>query len=156
MSGKEEFKMKKRTNPTVAYAISDNGVNSNCTNISYLFRCTNVTGAVSPLLFANSINTITSAAQMFAFSKVSNIGPNFLNGGGRNTKLKNIYGMFYGCSSLEGTAPEFWNGAKFTAMGGADSNGFAGALRGCTKLTNYATAQAANTAWTADQPIYGE
>jgi len=126
------------------------------TNISCLFRCTNVTGAVSPLLFANSINTITSAAQMFAFSKVSSIGPNFLNGGGRNTKLKNIYGMFYGCSSLEGTAPEFWNGAKFTAMGGADSNGFAGALRGCTKLTNYATAQAANTAWTADQPIYGE
>lgn len=126
------------------------------TNVSCLFRSTNVTGAVSPLLFANSINTITTATQMFAFSKVTNIGPNFLNGGGRNTKLKNIYGIFYGCSSLEGTAPEFWNGAKFTAMGGADSNGFAGALTSCTKLTNYAAATASNTAWTSSQPIYGE
>ena len=124
------------------------------TTVYELFMGTKVTGAASPLLFGNCINSITDARKMFAFSNITNIGPNFLNGGGKNTKLNKIYGIFYACSNLEGTSPEFWNGAKFTAMGAGDANGYAGALARCTKLTNYAVAQAKDQAWVADQPIY--
>ena len=126
------------------------------TTTSELFAHTPVTGAVSPLLFSNCINSLTDASKMFWGSKVTSIGTTFLNNGGKNTKLKRIFSIFQGCSNLEGTAPEFWNGAKFTAMGGGDQNGYAGALAGCTKLTNYSAAQAADEsgAWVAQQAIY--
>lgn len=124
------------------------------TTVYELFMGTKVTGAVSPLLFSNCINTLTNASKMFCYTNVTSVGGTFLNNGGKNTKLKTIYGLFYGCSNLEGASPEFWNGAKFTAMGGGDSNGYAGALARCTKLSNYAVAQAVDKAWTADQPIY--
>ena len=126
------------------------------TTVYELFMGTKITGAVSPLLFANCVNSITNAAKMFAYTQVTSLSANFLNGGGKNTKLKNIYGIFFNCSNLEGTAPEFWNGAKFTAMGGGDSNGYLGALYNCTKLTNYVTAQNADAsgAWVAQPGIY--
>ena len=118
-----------------------------------LFFASPVTGAISPLLFANSINTITDAGAMFCHTRMTSVGSTFLNGGGKNTKLKRVYAIFYGCGNLEGTSPEFWNGAKFTAMGGGDSNGYAGALCGCTKLTNYAIAESIDPMWTAGQGI---
>ena len=123
------------------------------TTVYELFMGTPVTGAISPLLFGNSINTITDARKMFAFTNMTSIGATFLNGGGQNKKLRMVYGIFYRCSNLEGTSPEFWNGAKFTALQG-DQNGFWGALHQCTKLTNYNAASAVSEDWVKQQQIY--
>jgi hypothetical protein len=90
---------------------------------------------------------------MFAFTNMTSVGATFLNGGGQNKKLSMIYGIFYRCSNLEGTSPEFWNGAKFTALQG-DQNGFWGALHQCTKVTNYNAAKAVSEDWIKQQQIY--
>jgi hypothetical protein len=126
------------------------------TTVSELFAHSSVTGAISPLLFEKCVNSLTDASKMFWNTKVTNIGPNFLSGGGKNTKLKCIFSIFQGCGNLQGTAPEFWNGAKFTAMGPGNTTGYAGALSGCTQLTNYAIAQNIDQsgAWVAQQSIY--
>ena len=126
---------------------------SKVTTVYELFSWTPVTGPVSSNLFANSVNTITDARKMFNNTNITSIAPTFLNGGGINKKLQMIYGIFQGCSNLGGTAPEFWNGAKFTALQG-DQQGYWGALHGCTNLSNYSVAQAVSTNWTDFQPIY--
>ena len=123
------------------------------TTVYELFMGTPITGAVSSLLFTNCIGNLTNAQKMFAYTNITSISNTFLNNGGVNKKLQQIYGLFYSCENLGGTAPEFWNGAKFTAIQGTQ-NGYWGALTSCTKLTNYAAAQAVSANWTSTQPIY--
>ena len=118
-----------------------------------LFMGTKVTGAVPSTLFVNSLNTLTDARKMFALTNITSVGATFLNNGGANKKLAQIYGLFYNCSNIVGTSPEFWNGNKFTAIAG-NQNGFWGALYNCTKLSNYAAAQGVSKDWTAQQQIY--
>jgi hypothetical protein len=122
------------------------------TTVNELFMGTKVTGPVS-LLFANCTNSITDARKMFAFTNITSIANTFLNGGGINKKLQLVQGIFYKCAGLEGTSPEFWNGAKFTALQ-ENTAGRGGALNECTKVTNYAQAQAKHAEWVASQAIY--
>ena len=117
-----------------------------------LFKGTAVSGSVTNIL-ANSVNSLIDASQMFAHTAITNVSANFLNGGGVNKKLEKIYGIFYNCTSLEGTSPEFWNGAKFTALKG-NQDGYWGALYRCTKLSNYQVAESISTNWVQEQPIY--
>ena len=112
---------------------------------SAFLRVYNLTGGVT-LLFKNSISTLTDARCLFAHTKITSIGNTFLNNGGVNNKLVNIMSIFQGCSSLEGTSPEFWNGNKFKALG-TNKEGYWGALAGCTKLSNYATAESISSNW---------
>jgi hypothetical protein len=122
------------------------------TTVYELFMGTKVTGPVS-MLFSNSVNSITDARKMFAFSNITSVANNFLSGGGINKKLQMVQGIFYGCSNIEGTSPEFWNGAKFTALMETTA-GRGGALHTCTKLSNYAQAEAKHAEWVASQAIY--
>ena len=123
-------------------------------NINSLFEgLSNLTGSIPAVLLRNSISTLTNAQRVFAFTKVSNVAQGFLNHGVANTTLKYIYGIFYNCSSLTGTSPEFWKGSRFTAIDGTET-GYWGALYNCTKLTNYAEAKGVSENWTSQQKIY--
>jgi hypothetical protein len=112
-----------------------------------------LTGPISPLLLRNSITTLTHARRMFAFTNMTSVTAEFLNGGGLNSRLNYIRGIFYSCSNLAGTSPEFWNGSKFSAIQGTEQ-GYWGALYPCSKLSNYNAAKAVSANWTNSQPIY--
>ena len=90
---------------------------------------------------------------MFAFTNMTSVTAEFLNGGGLNSRLNYIRGIFYSCSNLSGTSPEFWNGSKFSAIQGTEQ-GYWGALYPCSKLSNYNAAKAVSANWTNSQPIY--
>ena len=122
------------------------------TTVNELFFGTPITGPITAL-FANSINTLVDARLMFARTNITSVGSTFLCGGGMNKKLKQIKAIFGYCTNLEGTSPEFWNGAKFTALGG-EENDYWGALHGCTKLTNYEIARLKSENWTNDPKVY--
>jgi hypothetical protein len=125
---------------------------SKVTTVNGIFFGTPVTGAVTTL-FSNAVNTITDARLMFARSGITSVGNTFLCNGGINKKLRHIKAIFGYCANLEGTCPEFWNGAKFTALAG-DEEGYWGALHQCTKLTNYNTANKESANWTNDPKVY--
>ena len=123
-------------------------------NANELFMGTrNLTGPISGVFMRNTLASLQYAPKMFSHTNMTSVDPNFLNGGGVNTRLLQIYGIFYTCSNLSGTSPAFWDGTKFTAIQGTQS-GYWGALYGCTKLSNYSTAQGVSANWTNSQPIY--
>ena len=127
---------------------------SKVVNINSLFEGIRaLTGPIAAVLLRNSISTITYAHKVFAFTNMTEVAQGFLNHGTPNNKLTQIYGIFYGCSNLGGTSPAFWNGSRFTALE-ATQYGYWGALHPCTKLTNYAEAQAVSGNWVNSQPIY--
>ena len=123
------------------------------TTVYEMFMGTPVTGSISPMLFRNCISTLTDARKMFARTSITGVTNGFLNNGAVNTKLKYIYGIFYNCTGITGTSPTFWDGSKFSAIEGS-TQGFWGALAGCTKLTNYAEAQSVSSNWINDQEIW--
>ena len=126
---------------------------SKVTNVNYLFMGTrNLTGSIPAGLLRNSLQSITDARTMFAFTNMTNIAPGFLNYGSINTTLLYIRGIFYSCSNLAGTAPSFWDGSKFTAIQSSEQ-GYWGALHPCTKLSNHAEAAAVSANWT-NSPTY--
>ena len=115
-------------------------------SVDWVFgRVTKLTGGITQL-FKNSISTLTSAKCTFAYTNITSVGNTFLNNGGMNKKLKYVYSIFQGCTNLQGTAPEFWNGNKFTALD-PGTNGYWGALANCTQLTNYETARNISENW---------
>jgi hypothetical protein len=127
---------------------------SKVVNINSLFEGIRaLTGPIAAVLLRNSISTITHAHRAFAFTNMTEVAQGFLNHGTPNNKLKQIYGIFYGCGNLGGTSPAFWNGSRFTALE-ATQYGYWGALHPCTKLSNYAEAQAVSGNWVNSQPIY--
>ena len=112
---------------------------------SAFLRCSRLTGGVTQL-FRNSISTLQDARCLFAYTNITSVGNTFLNNGGTNRSLLYIMSIFQGCGNLSGTSPEFWNGNKFTVLG-TNKEGYWGALAGCTKLSNYSTAQAVSANW---------
>jgi len=127
---------------------------SKVANISALFEgVSKLTGAIPAVLLRNSISTIMYAQRVFSYTNMTSVDTGFLNHGIPNNKLKEVRGIFYKCSNIAGTSPEFWNGARFTALDGTE-NGYWGALHGCTKLTNYTTARSNSENWVNAQPIW--
>lgn len=125
------------------------------TNASYLFYSTyNLTGAVTASLAFNTLGNLLYAEKMFAFTNITSIAAGFLHGESKNTKLRRVSNIFYGCSNLTGTSPEFWNGDTFSAIQ-YDTNGYYGALYNCTRLTNYSTAQTNSANWVASTGLTG-
>ena len=118
---------------------------------SAFLRVYNLTGGITQL-FKNSISSLTDARCLFAYTKITSVGNTFLNNGGVNNKLVNIMSIFQGCSSLQGTSPEFWNGNKFKALG-TNKDGYWGALADCTNLSNYTTASNVSSNWTTGNKI---
>ena len=119
------------------------------TNIGSMFAYTGIVGNVSNL-FKNSLGTLTHAGWAFAYTSITNVSANFLSNGATNKKIKYIGSIFQGCSALEGTSPEFWNGVKFPAIE-LNQSGYWGALAGCTKLSNYELAKSVSPNWTTGQ-----
>ena len=122
------------------------------TTVDSLFFGTPVTGGITTL-FANSINTLVNANLMFARTNITSVGGTFLCSSGVNKKLRQVKAIFGYCTQLQGTSPEFWNGAKFTAMGG-NENDYWGALHGCTQLSNYNAAKNKSNNWVEDPKVY--
>lgn len=113
----------------------------------------NLTGAITNTFMINCINTLVNAYGMFAFTNISSVSSGFLHGELKNTKLKYIGALFYRCSNISGTVPFFWDGNTFSAIV-SDTTGYFGALYNCSKLSNYAAANAVSTNWTKNLDIY--
>ena len=126
---------------------------SKVTTVYELFMGTPIIGSISPMMFRNCMSTLTDARKLFARTAITGISNGFLNNGIINTKLKYIYGIFYNCTNLTGTSPTFWDGSKFTSIEGT-TQGYEGALYNCTKLTNYAEAQAVSSNWVSAEDIW--
>jgi hypothetical protein len=118
---------------------------SKIVSVANMFYSTNVSGFITQNFLKNCISSLNNAQGFFSGSRITNIASGFLNLGGKNTRLQYIGGIFKGCSSLEGTSPEFWNKQKFPSIL-ESSAGYYGALAG-TKVSNLEDARAVNSNW---------
>lgn len=112
-----------------------------------------LTGNVTATFMINCMNTLQQAYGLFAFCNITNVDTGFLHGEMKNSKLKTVGAMFYSNSNLTGTAPQFWEGSIFTAIQG-DEAGYYGCLYLCTKVSNYAAANAVSSNWSKNVNIY--
>lgn len=112
-----------------------------------------ITGAITSTFMLNCMNTLEQAYGLFAYCSLTSIDSGFLHGELKNSKLKTVGAMFYNTSTLIGTCPQFWNGSIFTAIQG-DKTGYYGCLYQCTKVSNYAEANAVSGNWTMNIGIY--
>ena len=90
---------------------------------------------------------------MFAFTNITNVNGAFLHGDTTNKKLETVSAIFYGCSNIRGTSPQFWNPDHFSAIALTEI-GYHGALHTCTGLSNYSDANNNSTNWTKSLPLY--
>ena len=128
-----------------------NSIHSKITTADYCFANNRLlTGALSGDFLKESLNVLTSVKNMFAFTYLTSVGSNV---GAKqavfqksynaitdtitpNTTLANITMVFYGCSSLSGYGPEFYNSA-FTAL----TTNQQGAVYGTSLSGDYTTVQ---------------
>ena len=122
-----------------------------CTYVFYNIR--RLTGSVTQALLRNSLGTLRYADKMFAFTNITNVNGAFLHGDTTNKKLEHVGAIFYGCSNIRGTSPQFWNPDHFSAIALTEI-GYHGALHTCTGLSNYSDANNNSTNWTKSLPLY--
>lgn len=112
-----------------------------------------LTGSITATFMINCMNTLQQAYGLFAFCNITNIDAGFLHGELKNSKLKTVGAMFYSNTNLAGNCPQFWDGSIFTAIQG-DEAGYYGCLYQCTKVANYAAANAVSANWSKNVNIY--
>lgn len=124
-------------------------------NINEMFHgCIGLGGAVSNTWFFNSISTLTSAYGAFSYTKITDVGTNFLRVSANtpNTKLATASRMFYGDSYITGNLPAMNNVALYSRINYADSNaGYLGFAHGCSNAVNYSDF---TEEWTRDMGYY--
>lgn len=113
----------------------------------------NLTGSITSTFMLNCITTLQNVYGLFAFTQINNVEEGFLHGTLKNSKLTTVGALFYNVPALTGNAPQFWNGNVFTAIAGSEQ-GYFGCIYNCTKLSNYAEANAVSTNWTKNVNIY--
>lgn len=121
-----------------------------CSGLFY--SCRNLTGAINATLFTNSLGTLKNAKNLFAYTKINNVSNTFLYGDRKNNKLQYVGNIFYNCTELTGSSPEFWNPDKFSKIESTES-GYYGALYKCNKLSNYNAANSKSTNWTVETKL---